>query len=424
MRSTIFTRSLTSGAAILMLASAFALTSCNKDPETPEPVEFLITPQNREISFTAAYPESCTYEISTNAQSWKAESDAEWLTIDTSSSRLIISARPNLSFEERSGATVTITADDSTMFQITATQAPLQVYTGGSEANAAAYWFNNEKHIMTETGGNTINGIHVTKDGTVHLTGTTYGMNSLGFYWSNSSGTVYTNRVDEGSGSAFDVFVDEENSNIYFTTHEGWTNSDGTQTYQAALWTNMEPKDEPESMSAGDIYVEDGKVYVMYDGYYKINDEKTELEIIGDGNYPSCMTVHNGDVYVGGYYLNTDRFCPAYWINGKAYPIPTDINSQIYSISVDSNGDVYLGGSEGPGLDRRAAYWKNGEMTAITEYANACIGEIFVLDGETVIIYFEQNEAGNTTVKCSLNGEITDISDGSAPSYAQCGFII
>ena len=66
-------------------------------------------------------------------------------------------------------------------------------------------------------------------------------------------------------------------------------------------------------MSAGDIYVEDGKVYVMYDGYYKINDEKTELEIIGDGNYPSCMTVHNGDVYVGGYYLNTDRFCPAYW---------------------------------------------------------------------------------------------------------------
>ena len=233
---------------------------------------------------------------------------------------------------------------------------------------------------MTETGGNTINGIHVTKDGTVHLTGTTYGAKSLGFYWSNSSGTVYTNRVDEGSGSTFDVFVDEENSNIYFTTHEGWTNSDGTQTYQAALWTNMEPKDEPESMSAGDIYVEDGKVYVMYDGYYKINDEKTELEIIGDGNYPSCMTIHNGDVYVGGYYLNTDRFCPA--------------------------------------------YWKNGEMTAITEYANACIGEMFVLDGETIIIYFEQNEAGNTTVKCSMNGEIIDISDGSAPSYAQCGFII
>lgn len=238
------------------------------------------------------------------------------------------------------------------MFQITATQDPLQVYTGGSENSVAAYWFNNEKHIMTETGGNTINGIYVTKDGTVHLTGTTYGAKSLGFYWSNSSGTVYTNRVDEGSGSAFDVFVDEENSNIYFTTHEGWTNSDGTQTYQAALWTNMEPKDEPESMSAGDI------------------------------------------------------------------------NSQIYSISVDSNGDVYLGGSEGPGLDRRAAYWKNGEMTAITEYANACIGEMFVLDGETIIIYFEQNEAGNTTVKCSMNGEIIDISDGSAPSYAQCGFII
>ena len=92
------------------------------------------------------------------------------------------------------------------------------------------------------------------------------------------------------------------------------------------------------------------------------------------------MTIHNGDVYVGGYYLNTDRFCPA--------------------------------------------YWKNGEMTAITEYANACIGEMFVLDGETIIIYFEQNEAGNTTVKCSMNGEIIDISDGSAPSYAQCGFII
>ena len=106
MRSTISPRSIFGSAAILMLAS-IALTSCSEDPETKEPVEFLITPQSREISFTAAYPESCTYEISTNAQSWKAESDAEWLTIDTSSSRLIISARPNLSFEERSGATVT-----------------------------------------------------------------------------------------------------------------------------------------------------------------------------------------------------------------------------------------------------------------------------------------------------------------------------
>ena len=81
-----------------------------------------------------------------------------------------------------------------------------------------------------------------------------------------------------------------------------------------------------------------------------ITKSMTKKQSLSDGNYPSCMTVHNGDVYVGGYYLNTDRFCPAYWINGKAYPIPTDINSQIYSISVDSNGDVYLGGSEGPGL--------------------------------------------------------------------------
>ena len=138
----------------------------------------------------------------------------------------------------------------------------------------------------------------------------------------------------------------------------------------------------------------------------------------------SCMEIHDGDVYVGGYYLDYDKFCPAYWVNGKANPIPTTISSQVYSISIDSQGDVYLGGSEGLGLDRCAAYWKNGEMTAVTEYANACIGEIFALDGQLAILYFEENAAGNTTVKCSLDGNVVEISDGAAPAYVQAGFIL
>lgn len=414
--------------ALFMFAAAASVTSC-KEEETVipvEPLEFGIAPQMRELSFMAARPEAYTYEVTTNRETWAVKADADWCTVDTSGNTFTVKPSPNFSFDERSGATVTVMVEDSVVFEIAVSQKPLEVYAAGSYNNASAYWRNQELVDMSVvTGGTSLNDIYVTRSGDVHLTGYgIMGFNTTGFYWSEAMGLFTTNRREGGSGSAFSVFVDEETSTVYFTTHEGWTNEDWSQTYQACLWTNFEPEDEPESMSAGDVIVDNGNVYVLYDGFYTVNGEKVNLEEIKDGNYVSCMEIHDGDVYVGGYYLDYDKFCPAYWVNGKANPIPTTISSQVYSISIDSNGDVYLGGSEGLGLDRCAAYWKNGEMTAVTEYANACIGEIFALDGQLAILYFEENAAGNTAVKCSLDGNVVEISDGAAPAYVQAGFIL
>lgn len=429
MRSTIFHQILNRRPSVLILVSIIAMTACSEKPEI-EPVDFLISPQTSELSFTAAYPESYTYEVNTNAETWDAQSDTDWLVVErTSDNQFTVKAKPNVAFEPRSGAKVTVTAGDSTFFEITATQAELNIYIGGCESTPeymdyATYWHNTEKHIL-ETGGSSVLGIYVTKEKEIHLVGRGMNVfNSYGFYWSESNGEHLTNTHDGGSGSASGIFVDEETNDIYYTSYEMYTDPEtGQNTSDATLWKNFEPFVESEVYEVYDVLVQDGKVYVLYDGYYKVDDEVVELEPSGQYLEAASMVIHNGDVYVGGF-TGEDNFNATYWVNGKVNPIPSTVTTQAYAISVDSNGDVYLCGSEGSGLSRRAVYWKNGEMVPITEVANACASGIFALDGNLIYAYFTKNDAGISTIYCNINGETIDITDGTMDSFSEDLFVL
>lgn len=139
---------------------------------------------------------------------------------------------------------------------------------------------------------------------------------------------------------------------------------------------------------------------------------------------PACLMMHDGNVYAVGYYAKGDRFNPVYWVDGVAHPMDIPEYGMAYSMSIDTNGGIYIAGSEGSGLTRRAVYWKNGVMTPVSDYKNACAREIFALDGNLILVYFERNENNISTIKCMINGETFDISDGSAGAFAEDVFIL
>ena len=401
----------------MLILSTLGFIAC----ERPENAKFSIYPETTELLFEAARPTSYTFQVSSGTEDWDIKSDAEWLMIKKDGNNVTITAAPNVTFNNLT-ATVNFTSGKRTRMTLSATQKALQVYAAGNENNVTTYWHNGQKIPMPQL-GNALNGIYVTEKGDVHLVGLYRSTDavSTGFYYSNATGRVSTSSSAKNAGTAFRVFVDETNNDVYYTSHEGFIDEEtGSPVYVASYWKNRQQFKEESSASAGDILVDNGKVYVLFDNYYKKDNEKIELEKVGNGIYPSCMTIHNRDVYVGGYYEDADLFCPIYWVNGKAYKLPSSDLSMVYGIAVAENGDVYLAGSEG--WPRAAAYWKNGQKTLLSDYNNACAGDIFVLGNHVIVTGFVPvNEI--STAKMWIDGMESNISDGTADVYIEDTFI-
>ncbi len=397
---------------------ALGFIACDR----PENADFSVSPEPTELVFEAAYPTSYTFQIASGTDDWEIVSDAEWLIVKKENNNVTFAANPNVTFNDLS-ATVNFKTGKKTRMTVSATQKALQVYAAGNENNVATYWHNGRKVPMEI--GQALNGIYVTQDGTVHLVGaySTDMAVSIGFYYTAATGRIPTITHEKGQGNAFSVFVDESKDNVYYTSHEGLIDYEaGTSVYTASYWENHMQFPEEESMTASDILVDNNKLYVLFDIFYKADNRKVELENAGQGIYPNCMTVHNGDVYVAGYYLDVDKYCPAYWINGKIKTLPTAVNSQVYGISIAENGDIYLAGSEGNYGERAAAYWKNGEKTVLSDYNNGCAGDVFALDGHLIVTGFAPvNDI--STAKIWIDGVETNISDGTADAWIEDTFI-
>lgn len=442
-------------AIIALLFSFSAFVSCSKeeldtvpdDPAGPtdsvesEDLYLRISPDTDTVVFDAAYPVEVTYEVSTNAESWNAVSDSDWLTVKKDDGMFILTAVPNVLSEDSREAIVTLTVNDSICKNVTVTQNTLKIYVGGNEVNPATggtlgkYWHNGEGVTVGDMSA--LSAVYLSRDGSLHLAG---GASFGGAYWSEKTGlfNVLTHTFpEESTAGIYDIEIDESTGDVYLACSEGWpvTTEEGyTQTYVSYYWKNFTEFNVLTSDGPGcvalpyDIEVVENKIYVLIDddgvkSYYLADGVETVIEEVGGGSSVSCMVVHGNDVYVGGYYLEEDRFCPCYWINGKANPIPTDVNSQIYCIAVDNNGDVYLGGSEGAGLDRAAAYWKNGEKTVLSDYNNGVLCNIFAIDGNVLAFGSVRNDTRRTVVRQWINGESTDLSDGTLNAWAECAFI-
>jgi hypothetical protein len=137
-------------------------------------------------------------------------------------------------------------------------------------------------------------------------------------------------------------------------------NSEGMLT--ACYWVDGSRVELPGGDWATDIFVSNGTVYTSgtsgANACYWIND--TRYDLPGDGGEGEAIAVHDNDVYVAGWY--NDGSC--YWKNGERIDLTTNAESQAFAVGIRSNGDVYVGGYY---MNNHHYYipcfWKNGNRT-------------------------------------------------------------
>lgn len=110
----------------------------------------------------------------------------------------------------------------------------------------------------------------------------------------------------------------------------------------ASYWVNG----ERVSMGEGevtDIFVQDNIVYASgYDessnAVYWVDGEKKSLQ--GKGTMAHSIYIHNDDVYVAGSFSNGS----CYWKNGSKINLTTGADSEAFGIVLSEDGEVYVGG--------------------------------------------------------------------------------
>lgn len=104
----------------------------------------------------------------------------------------------------------------------------------------------------------------------------------------------------------------------------------------------------------------------------------------------------------------------------RGVSVTVDENAQIFGMWVDGN-DLYLAGSSGPGLNRAAAYWKNGKLALLTDKTSACLSSVFVAKEHIYAAGFERGASGKTVIRCLKDGQATEWSDGQTDAYTEQG---
>lgn len=388
------------------------------DPEPePEELTFEMTPAAGDLLFSAAHPAVYEFSVTTNDTTWQVTSDVDWCVIEQGPEGFTVTAQPSVSSDAQTTGTVSIVATDTLYASFKVDQSGLEMYFGGNMDGWAAYWHDGQSYYISQYEAKDISDMVVSADGTVHVVGRS---NNVGYYWSEQTGifSLVTSSDEYVQGSASGIYLDEATGDVYCTSYEG-----SGAYYTAKYWKNLAAYDLTDGTTvalAYDVLMYDGSLYILVDDsngkYYLVGDEKHMLEDNGYAISPSCMTVKDGTVYVGGYYTDVDKFCPCYWVDGKLTTIPTAQNSQIYAIGVDDSGNIYLAGSEGVGIERCAAYYKNGDIVRLTDYNNSCISDMDIVGEHVFLLGSSTGDNFRTYINYWIDGEEYDLTDPNVSS--------
>lgn len=169
-----------------------------------------------------------------------------------------------------------------------------------------------------------------------------------------------------GGDWATDIVV--SNGNVY---------TSGTCGSNACYWINQERFDLPGQWGEGEsIDVEGDDVYVAgwWDNgscYWK-NGERINLTTNAISQAFALGIRINGDIYVGGYYMNNNHYyIPCFWKNGNNrtnLPIPSGGDGEVYDIAFMDGNMRYYGGyvlnpSNFAGYTPTAVYWRHTTRT-------------------------------------------------------------
>ena len=163
----------------------------------------------------------------------------------------------------------------------------------------------------------------------------------------------------------------------------GSYNSEGIQT--TCYWMDGVRVELQGGDWATDIVVSNGNVYVSgtsgANACYWINE--TRYDLPGDGGEGEAIAVDGDDVYVAGWFDNGS----CYWKNGERINLTTNAESQAFAVGLRSNGDVYVGGYY---MNNHHYYipcfWKNGNNRTNLSIPSGGDGEVYdmaFMDGNT-----------------------------------------
>ena len=176
----------------------------------------------------------------------------------------------------------------------------------------------------------------------------------------------------------------------------------------AVLWINDKKiKLIGDALEATGLFYLNEKIYVTgwkYGGNGSIwtmnkdGSDQTYIELEGKFSEGQRILVHNGDIYVGGYFDQGS----CYWKNGNKNNLTTNADSMSWGIGIDSSNNIYNAGYYMKSHSLIPSFWKNSKRTDLSRPKHG--------DGEAKYIEIIDNKkiiAGTVMVPNNLLGYIT-----------------
>lgn len=164
----------------------------------------------------------------------------------------------------------------------------------------------------------------------------------------------------------------------------------------------------------------DGKRFPLSDGSADafcnaVCTEGSDVYVVG------CEAI--GELVDDGYYDPYHQNVAVLWhfkTGDEANAVRTTLSDGKYATSpvavAASNGNVYAAGFESPAFDRRAVWWKNGQMEYLTDGSTDALAYCILADGDDVYVggYLQpaDNKRGGIA-RIWKNGTPQDLTDGS-----------
>lgn len=408
--------------AYVLLAPAMLLTACEKDSSEPEVVPTLsISPTTNTITFGARAEESYTYEVTTNCDTWSAESDRSWCKVDMDieAGSFTVRAWPNDASTAPEAATITVSAGKAEPLTITATQAGAEydIYVAGfytvEMRSNACYWKNGARENLTYTPENerlSESTAIASYNGTVYITGH---VGAEACYWEDGKYMKLSEVLSPYGNTPQSVAID--NGTVYIL---------GSRCY----WKDMSAVPLMDyDMNPTAIAVKNGLIYIAgwnyigqahtAHGWTNGQVEALDLPDTFIGSDASCAAISDTDVYAGGYLEKEDsQMTPCYWKNGVCTPLDPGqgTSGKVQAIAMD-NGTVYAAGINFNTTFDWASYsaciWIDGKCTVLelpSDSGTVTVTGIAIMKGNVYVSgYFSTSESNS--VPCYWENEKLNI---------------
>lgn len=208
-----------------------------------------------------------------------------------------------------------------------------------------------------------------------------------------------------------DVFIaGSVNSNTNFSVARYWKNDTAVD-----LSNGGSDAATAGIVVAGDNIYTAGNVYnSKANPVYWLNNIETALQSPAEGSAINGITLSGSDVYTTGY-DNTNISVGRYWRNG----VPISLGNQSIPNGIAMAGsDVITVGIRGGATYSKAAFWRNGTATDLTDGSSYGEATGVAVSGTDIYISGIQNIGGTERARVWVNGTGTTISNSANHSRA------